>query len=1028
MEGYDAFISYSHAKDKPIAQELQAVMQTLGKPWYRLRALQVFRDDTSLSATPELWPSIVRSLDRSRYLVLLASPESAASSWVAKEVEWWLANKSPETLLLGLTDGKLNWNVATQDFLWGPAAPPLPSCLKGRFPHEPKWIDLRRYRTSAKRAFRHDRDFVTSAANFAATVRGVPLQDLLSEELQQQRRALAWAVGAGLSLFVLACAAVWAAYRAETNRRDTLTTQSRLLANLSSERTAAGDAAAGALIAIEALPEPPQDAEASGSPPLLQRVQNFLSVPRVQNLLGPTFSPEAERALRRALYLNRETFVLEGLSGEIKVMDVSRTGNRLVAGGSSPVADGSDDSVAAVIWDLDTGKRSVTLPGHHLEVYVAKFSPDGKYVVTIDASDTTRIWDSRTGAIVHSLSGDELPAIAAAFSPDGRYLALAVPGSVHLVKVLETTKWRERHQLRGNGSATSDVVFSDNGALLATSMSLWDTKSWAPIADLEVDKSIAKQATFSPSNVRFSRDGTTVFATVFTDAPYFWVWNARTGKLQQPPLKAFTKDVSAERNGLERGADDASMIMTGLEGARVWDLKERSTRFLLHQGQAIAHAGANHRGTLIATASDDGTARLWSAKSGDQLAVLRGHGGGVVRVAFTADDKRLVTSGEDGTLRVWRVSENEFPWSVEEPVHPIAYWSSGDLRAIGWRATLSPAGGTSASAAPYELLLWNPLTGRVDEQLRAGATPTAAAFDRTGQHIDRILSWSGAGASYLWRRDQPQWELLQSTGGESVERGAFSADGTKLALASLSPRVIDLSGGASPMPLTDHNGPELHKGTWRIAFSPNGAGVVSAGMDGFANVFETATGRLLFRLGPEQGDLYDAVFSPDGALVATAGARVRIWSASSGALKSTLEADPALLNGGAALRLVFNSKGEKLLALVRDKGGAVDVHVWDVRSGSLLSILPTRRPLPSDNTLPDDFAAFSVDGEQVVLVAEDASARAAPILEATDELVSAAIHAVPRCLTSEQRIALGLAGASPSWCRGLGKWPLPSNH
>ncbi len=130
MEGFDAFISYSHAKDKPIAQELQAVMQTLGKPWYRLRALQVFRDDTSLSATPELWPSIVRSLDRSRYLVLLASPESAASSWVAKEVEWWLANKSPETLLLGLTDGKLNWNVATQDFLWGPAAPPCPAASK----------------------------------------------------------------------------------------------------------------------------------------------------------------------------------------------------------------------------------------------------------------------------------------------------------------------------------------------------------------------------------------------------------------------------------------------------------------------------------------------------------------------------------------------------------------------------------------------------------------------------------------------------------------------------------------------------------------------------------------------------------------------------------------------------------------------------------------------------------------------------------------------------------------------------------
>ena len=55
---YDAFISYSHAKDKPIATALQSVVQKLGKAWYRRRALRLFRDDTSLSATPHLWPSI----------------------------------------------------------------------------------------------------------------------------------------------------------------------------------------------------------------------------------------------------------------------------------------------------------------------------------------------------------------------------------------------------------------------------------------------------------------------------------------------------------------------------------------------------------------------------------------------------------------------------------------------------------------------------------------------------------------------------------------------------------------------------------------------------------------------------------------------------------------------------------------------------------------------------------------------------------------------------------------------------------
>ena len=80
--GYDAFISYSHAKDKALASSLQSAMQRLGKPWYRRRALRLFRDDTSLTATPHLWPSIEKALGQSRFLILMASPEAAASRWV----------------------------------------------------------------------------------------------------------------------------------------------------------------------------------------------------------------------------------------------------------------------------------------------------------------------------------------------------------------------------------------------------------------------------------------------------------------------------------------------------------------------------------------------------------------------------------------------------------------------------------------------------------------------------------------------------------------------------------------------------------------------------------------------------------------------------------------------------------------------------------------------------------------------------------------------------------------------------------
>ena len=62
---FDAFMSYSHAADGQLAPALQRGLHKLGKAWYRKRALRVFRDKTSLSANPALWPSIERALSES---------------------------------------------------------------------------------------------------------------------------------------------------------------------------------------------------------------------------------------------------------------------------------------------------------------------------------------------------------------------------------------------------------------------------------------------------------------------------------------------------------------------------------------------------------------------------------------------------------------------------------------------------------------------------------------------------------------------------------------------------------------------------------------------------------------------------------------------------------------------------------------------------------------------------------------------------------------------------------------------------
>src|SRR4051794_5677716 len=192
QRGFDAFISYSHLADERLASALRDSLQGFAKPWYRQRALRVFRDDANLHASPDLWAPIESALGDSRYMVLLASLEAAKSGGVAREVVWWLEHKSPATLLIVLAGGELHWRGA--DFAWERDTP-LPVVVQAAFAREPKHVDLR-WAREEQRIDRRDPRFLDNVAELAAVLLGRSKDELVGEDVRAHRRAMRFARGA----------------------------------------------------------------------------------------------------------------------------------------------------------------------------------------------------------------------------------------------------------------------------------------------------------------------------------------------------------------------------------------------------------------------------------------------------------------------------------------------------------------------------------------------------------------------------------------------------------------------------------------------------------------------------------------------------------------------------------------------------------------------------------------------------------------------------------------------------------------
>lgn len=616
---YRGFISYSHAADDLLAPALQSGLHRFAKPWYRLRAMRVFRDKTGLPVTPKLWGSIQKALADSDYFILLASPQAAKSQWVEQEVDWWLRNRSASRLLIVWTDGELAWDRVMLDFNWTKTTA-LPRRLEKVFQEEPNHLDLRFAKTSAHLSLRQPK-FLEAVAGLSATMQGRSLDEIIGEDIHQYQKTMRWLRFAVAGLVVLTIAAGFAAFVA----RQAWFMAGQVAGNIEDAARQQQREAMSREVADRSLAVIETNRELA----ILLAVEAARVYP----------TAEAESALRQSLFeALAPKLTLPGHAGGTYFAKFTPDGRRVITGGADKVAR---------VWESDSGRMTIELLGHADGITGADESPDGKRICTSSRYDqTARVWDADSGKSLFEIRQEGLT--VAQFSPNGKQiLTVAEQRDAFL---WDAVSGQRRHQLASpyaqmrGASQLFRASFSPDGNRVAV------VDWWPAVCDVATGKALFELEghTKQVRDIGYSPDGQ--WLVTASEDHTARIWRAATGK----SMVVLPHDADVIWATFSPGGQWIVTRTAGDRVIRVWDAaRQNKIAEIDVRPKELASFTFSPDGSFLVTTSDEFTAEVFETSTGARVAELTGHTGPVSLPGFSPDGRRIVTAGLDGRVNLY---------------------------------------------------------------------------------------------------------------------------------------------------------------------------------------------------------------------------------------------------------------------------------------------------------------------------------------------------------------------------------------